>query len=715
MSETFSESWHRVASVRTALRPTITVRKRQFRGRPWVVLHDPYNNAWFRVRPEAYAFLARLRLAVTVDEVWQSCLKSDPDNAPGQPEAMRILTQLAQSNLLTFDAASDSGRLAEQSRKRKQQTRRAKWMSFLFIRIPLGDPDRWLQRYRALYGLVFGRVGLVIWLAVVGLGLDTAVRHWHALNDQSANLLAPDNLLLLYLGMAIVKSVHEWGHAAACTHYGGNVHGWGVMLLLFTPLPYVDATASWQFRAKRQRAFVDLAGMYCELFIGALALLLWVVSPPGLVRSLAYNMVFIATVSTVLFNANPLLKFDGYYLLSDLLDVPNLQTRARSRIRYWLERLLFAVNDTTAPPGTRREEAGFLFYGVAAAFYKVFITVGIILFVSEQYLVLGWIMAAFLLVQWLVVPPVKLVKHITTSPRLVRKRRWAATVTIALLTGLVMVVAMVPMPMRVTAPGIVEAEVFRRVVNAAPGSMREVVVASGERVEAGQPLVRLINPELEAEIADARAQWDQVLAQERMIRSTRTAEMATIRRRKQAIRELLDHQRRRLRDLTVTAPATGIWVAPQVHRMTESWFQRGSALGMVISLDRFRFKAVIAQEDAGYLFHEHVQGLEVRLHGRAEQVIPVTSHRLTPYQKETLPSPALGWLGGGEIAVSQEGQGDTALEPFFLLTADLAIDPDHLQPLHGRTGRIRLTFEDRPLGVQGWQALRQFLQQRYLL
>ncbi|MBN2061245.1 MAG: M50 family metallopeptidase, partial [Deltaproteobacteria bacterium] len=325
-AKTFSESWHRVANLKVSLRPTVSVRKQMFRGEIWYVLQDPFNNQFFRLRPEAHDFVINLRPDRTVEQVWMDCLDRHPDEAPGQEDVIQLLTQLYFANLLYFERAADSGKMFERYRKRRQREIRSKLLSIMFVRIPLLDPDRMLKLLMPLFRIIISPLGAIIWVLVVAVAGKLVIDRFDMATDQVQGILAPDNLFLMYLGLVIIKSLHEFGHAVVCKRFGGEVHIMGVMLLVFTPLPYMDATSSWAFRSRWRRAFVGAAGMITEVFVAALAAFLWAYTGPGTLHSLAYNMMFIASVSTILFNGNPLLRFDGYYILSDLLDIPNLST-----------------------------------------------------------------------------------------------------------------------------------------------------------------------------------------------------------------------------------------------------------------------------------------------------------------------------------------------------------------------------------------------------
>ena len=368
-SRTFSESWHRVANLKVSLIPTVSMRKQLFRGETWYVLYNPFNNQFFRLRPEAHYFVSRLHPQRTVEEVWTECLDRYPDAAPGQEDVVQLLTQLYQANLLYFEMPADSQKLFERYSKRRQREIRSKLISIMFIRIPLIDPQRFLNWIKPLTKYLVNPIGALLWLLVVFSAGKIVIDHFDVVFEQAQGILAPDNLALLYIGLILVKTLHEFGHAIVCSRYGGEVHTMGVMLLIFTPLPYMDATSSWSFRSRWRRALVGAAGMIIELFIAALAVFLWARTGPGTLHSLAYNMMFIASVSTLLFNANPLLRFDGYYILSDLMDIPNLSTNSMKHLRHLTERYLFGYKESVSPSQTRKEAVWLTVFGILSGIY----------------------------------------------------------------------------------------------------------------------------------------------------------------------------------------------------------------------------------------------------------------------------------------------------------------------------------------------------------
>jgi len=710
---TFSESWHRVAGLKVSLRPTVKVRKQMFRGETWYVLHDPFNNQFFRLRPEAYEFVMRLRPDRTVEEVWEECLDRHPDEAPGQEDVLQLLTQLHFANLLYFEMPADSAKLFERYRKRRQREIQSKLLGIMFFRLPLLDPEYFLRRLMPFLKMVISPIGAILWLVVVIAAGKQVVDHFDAAMDQIQGILAPDNLLLMYVGLVVIKSLHEFGHAMVCKRFGGEVHTMGVMLLVFTPLPYMDATSSWSFRSRWHRALVGGAGMITEIFVAALATFVWARTGPGTLHSLAYNMMFIASVSTVVFNGNPLLRFDGYYILSDLLDIPNLYTRAMRYLRHLVERYAFGYKDSYSPAQTYREAFWLSTFGVMSSIYRVVVFTGIIFFVADKFLLAGMVMALICVVSWGIVPVFRFAGYLASSPRLARTRTRAVVLSVSFFSLLLSFLAFCPFPNRFRAPGVMEAVQFVRVVNEAPGYVKAVLIPSGSEVLAGTALMELSDRELEIEIEATLAQREETLAMERRALRMEKADLEPIRKRLEAIESKLKDLWEQQANLMVKARKPGTWVAPEVQNMVGAWIPRGSVIGQIVNHGEFRFSAVVSQDEAADLFVGKIKKAEVRMFGQGGENLDVADYRIIPFQQERLPSAALGWRGGGEVPISVKDEtGLQAAEPFFQIYADVNPAPGALL-LHGRSGKLRFSLNPRPLLLQWAHKFRQLLQKRY--
>jgi putative peptide zinc metalloprotease protein len=394
-----SSSWHRVAGLRASLVAGLRVVRQEVRGQVWHVLVEPASGRQLRLNPSAYALVARFDGHATVEQLWQRQLLQHRDQAPTQDEVLRLLAQLFRGAMVRFDAAPHLSLMFARRQEEGQQRRRG-MMNPLMLRMPLANPARLLEQLAPLGHLLFQPLALVAWLAAVLLALRAAGAHFGELQAHAQRLFTtPSAYLVAWLCYPVVKLLHEIGHGLAVRRYGGQVHELGVSLMFLTPAPYVDASAANAFPAARQRFVVSAAGVLVETALACLALALWLVVSPGIVRDAALVVVLICSLSTVVFNANPLMRFDGYYALCDALQLPNLAARSQAwwarRWRGWI-----GVPQGAAPMLAPGEAKWLAAYAPASLAYRVLLFAGLVLWVGHQSWLLGWL-AALLLAAWL--------------------------------------------------------------------------------------------------------------------------------------------------------------------------------------------------------------------------------------------------------------------------------------------------------------------------
>lgn len=709
----FSDSWHLVSNQRVSLRPSVRVRRQSFRGDLWYVLGDPYNNRYFRFRPEAWFFLSRLDGKRTVEEVWDECLQLSPGQTPGQQEVIQALATLHTASLLMSDLSPDSERLFERLREKKLRNVQQQLKSFLFFRVPLWDPDRFLNALGLLIRALFSRVGAIAWLLLMVLGLKVAAENAEDLWAQGREVLHPGNLLWLYLTWSVVKIFHEMGHAAACKRFGGEVHTMGVMFLVFTPIPYMDASAAWAFRERWKRVLVGCAGMMSEFVFAVVALLVWAQTGPGMVNQIAYNTVFLASVSTFLFNINPLLRFDGYYILSDLVDAPNLHQYAGRQWKHMIEHHGFGVRDSFPAGRTPRESFWLAAFGLGSSVYRVFILCFIVLFIAGQFFGLGLVIAAFSVVIWLIIPVGKGILYLMSNPKLDRCRTRATTVALGTVGVVAAFISLFPYPAHFRAPGVVRADRIQGVTLGTQGFIREILVPSGQSVVAGQPLFVLQDIELETDLRRQEALAEETRLRIEWAMESNPASIEPMRASLRAVQERIARLEERRQALVVRAPLTGLWMAPEIDQYLGAWVRRGTAVGQVVDPGAWHFSAVVSQRESGTLFSEEILRAEVRLFGQAGYVQRSQEWEIAVGDQTALPTAALGYLGGGPVAVSREDeQGRRTVEPFFEVRVRLR-EEDPLALRHLRSGVARFKLHSRPLATQWWRSFRQLLQERY--
>jgi len=730
---TYDEHWHRVAPRKVRLRPCVDVFAQRFRGRRWYVIRDSLSGKFFRVRPPAYEFICELERSHTVGDAWERRLKIDPESVPGQGEVVRLLSSLHRAGLLRSDMEGDVDPLAEAFAEEKRNEAKQRWSSILFFKLPLWNPDPFLRRTLPYVTRLFSRWGVLLWGLLLIWGLSEIANNWKAFSAETASILGFANLPWMLATVIVIKAFHELGHGYVCRKLGGEVPETGIMLLLFNPLPYVDASSSSAFRSKWKRIMVGGAGMFVEVALAALAAIIWANTGEGAVHRVAHNAVVMASVVTILFNANPLLRFDGYHMLSDWLELPNLQSNSSKMALYLVERHGFGLTTAVNPSETRREATWLTVYFFASVIYRTLILCGILLVISVHYLVFGMILAVVFGVIWIVMPVVKAVIYLSSSPKLDSCRQRAIGVSVLVVGGLLLLLTFVPMPNHFRADAVVRAQNYSRVYAGSSGMLVEVLVPSGEMVTKGTPLLRLENVELKHQLTllDAEklrfdAQERQAIFQDPVILQSLKPYFKALEARRVRVLEEID-------SLVVRAPCDGRWLAPEATLYLGGMLSRGLEIGAVQGEDDYYVAAVVRQDDVSRIFtRNQVHRAEVRVRGLDGTALGVSDLKALPTERESLPSASLGLLGGGNTAVDtgkQQGggrsmmptrgfakanQGSKAAEPVFEIRAALdKKDAAKLQLVHGQRAVTRLSLPAEPLLRQWVRSIRQLFQRTY--
>ncbi|MCC6579219.1 MAG: PqqD family peptide modification chaperone [Phycisphaeraceae bacterium] len=716
---TFSQSWSRVSHLTPTLRPHVQITRQLFRGDPWHVVHDPISNNFFRLNPVAYHFVGLLDGKRAVDDAWQLTTQRYADAAPTQNEVISLLGQLNQSNLLRVDLPADAQQLLQRSRQRRIKHWTGQAMSILFLRIPIFNPNRILTWTLPLVRPLVSPLGLGLWVIWMAYCLYRFLPELGVFFNSADSVLAPSNWGWMALLFTLIKAWHEFGHGIVCKRLGGVVPEFGVMMLVLFPAPYVDATASWSFTDKWKRLIVAAAGMIFELPVAGAAALVWIHethnNPGSLTQQLAYNAVFLASITTILFNANPLLRFDGYYMLSDLLEVPNLYDRSSKHLKWLVQRWAFGM-ENAQPVSTLPGEQGILLaYGIGSQIYRVLVLTGIILFIAGKLLALGVLMAVWSLIAWLVVPVAKFFHWLATSPQLHEKRRRAMLVT----AGFIVIVGgglgVWPVPEHRRAEGIVESAKAGEVVMQSDGFVTKVLVDAGQHVEQGQALIEAENPVMDAHRAELVAQLNQMQLARRKALPTDPVAMRAAEAKAQSIAEELQDIDRRLSDLVLRSPQSGTLIGDPMQQLQGRFIKRGQVIAKVADLTDVRVTALVSQSQSADAFFSKIQKVELRSVSRRQ--VAMASHLIKAFDsgRTELPHPALGTSGGGTIAMDpSDPKGHRVLRPQFELWLhwpDTAADKD-IPALLGQRVYVRFTLPPRPLLDQWLRRIRMVIRDR---
>jgi putative peptide zinc metalloprotease protein len=700
--------WKHVAELRPRLRKDVRILVQHYRGERWYLLHDESAGRYLRFNALAQEMLGRLDGDRTLQEILEQANERAEDGAGLTPDdVLQIMAQLHNAEVLRDGLPLTARDVLGRYQQKQRFTRQHTLSNPLAIRIPLFDPERLLNRLVRPARLLFAWPGLWLWISVVGLALLLVVANAAQLGAAiGAKTLGASEVLTFWLLYPVIKALHELGHGLAVKAWGGEVHETGITLLVFMPVPYVDASAAWAFRDKRRRALVGAAGILTELFLAALAMLVFFSVEPGMVRDLALNVALIGGISTLLFNGNPLLRFDGYYVLEDLIEVPNLAPRSSRYYLYLIQRHLLGLSDAQSPVTASGERLWFVAYGLLSPLYRLFVMIGIALYLAAEFFVAGVVLACWTVFMQVIRPLFRSLRFLLTSERLEARRLRAVGLT-GVLTLSVIGLLMIPAPLVTQAEGVVWVDDEGQVVTGTDGFISRVAVASGDRVLPGQLIVQLSNHELDTDLERLEARRRELGIEHQAQRQRSRVRAAMVEDDISAVEAELSRVRDRIAALSVTARAAGRFIASNPHALQDRYVGQGEILGYVTQSDRPLVRAVIEQDRVGLLKSAPPQ-VEVMLAGRLGERIPAAFTQQVPAGSTALPSRALGAAGGGRIAVDMRDEsGRTAIAKVFQF--DLSL-PDGT-PVSGVGARVfvRLDHGAEPLWRQWSRSLRQLL------
>jgi putative peptide zinc metalloprotease protein len=706
----FSNWWYRVAERKPKLRSHARLHRHLYRGEVWYLLQDATSSRIHRFTPSARLIIALMDGRHTVEELWEVANKHLGEDAPTQDELIQLLGQLHAADLLESDVTPDVAELFARSEREERARHFRSYANPMAIRIPLWDPDAFLNRLKGLLRLIWGGWGALVWLAVVLPAMFLVWPHWPELsNNFSDRVLAADNLFAIYLVFPVIKALHELGHASATKAGGGEVHDLGIILLVLLPVPYVDASAASVFKSKYRRSVVGAAGIAVELFVAAIAFYIWLLIEPGLLRATLFNVMLIASVSTVLFNGNPLLRYDAYYILADLIEIPNLAGRSTRYWGYLIERYILGVREAETPEASHAEKAWFLFYGFASTLYRILVTILIALFIAGQFFFIGVLLAIWTLGAMAIFPVIKALRHLADNPRLRKHRSRAVAITCGIVLGLGGFLVGVPMPYHSHGEGVLWLPEEAMVRAGANGFLGHFLVQPGTHVAQGDALVQCFDPALNAQLRRSEAKVAELQAEY-------STQFVLDRAKAQIARDKLDSEqanlalvRERAAELLVRAKTDGVFIAPQMVDMPGRYYRKGDLLGYVVGKANALARVVVPQEavDKVRLATDRVR---VRSVDHPQLVLQGKVLREVPAGEEYLPSPALGVEGGGEIATDPreangpKANGPKALQRMFQF--DVALSGISHLDYFGQRVFVRFEHQMEPLSVQWYRSIR---------
>lgn len=617
----------------------------------WTV-KDPVSERYFHLRQADYFVFRHLDGKASVEEIQRHFHAAHAPQKLSAEQILDFVQRLFTQGLVQVDKYGLSATILERGNRLRSAEQHQKLSSLLAIRFRGIDPDRWLQRWLPAVNWGFSPVLVVLSSLLCCLALLIVCSEWDRVYRELpsfATFLRSGQIVWFMGTIALVKVLHELAHAFACKRFGGECHELGVMLLALTPCLYCNVSDAWLLRSRWQRIAISGAGIYMEVVIASFCTILWYWTVPGVIHTLCLYLMVISSVSTIFLNGNPLLRYDGYYILSDVVGVPNLRSRAQGLVHSWLNRLFFGAS-ASRPSSDAHVSPIFLgVYGCLSSIYVWFVLFAILWMLYQfakpyglESLVVG--MGLMLLLSKLVSIGGRVIAKIAALKRLGDLRMWRLGTSITIAISLLAVVLSLELPRRITAPCLIEAAGSRSVFVSSPGRITFIALKSGMQVEQGAELARLSNLDLEREILSLRGKVAQQQKRIELLRLKQSYDRHAAAEIPSANSTLLDYQdqlQNKITDfdrLTLKAPSSGTVLPEREHpgnttQISElrqqgaqiemqnegAWLERGVPLCRIA--DPNRREAVLYFEQADAVLIAPLVGVTLTTWQTAESVI----------------------------------------------------------------------------------------------
>lgn len=688
------------------------------------LVEDEVTGRFFRVGLPQYTFLTMLDGRRTVSTALMKTATLLREHAIDESEAANLCKWAIESGLVESETGNSSARRAEQHENLKKM-KLVSYLNPMMVRIPMFNPDPFVTKATRYLGFLVSPLGMFLWLFVACYGFVQLATRWTEFYSNRVSSFSAMDIVWIALTWVVLKGIHELAHSVVCKRFGGRVHNCGILMLLMIPMPYVDVTSSWRFDNKWKRILTSAAGMLAEVFIAAIACYIWASSPPGPLQYHAGNVIISATLHTLLFNINPLMRFDGYYMLADWLEIPNLATHGRSWLKGKFNWLYFGRKSEPL------KETGFRgmavrIYGVLAMLWFFTIAIGLSLAASSLIEGFGLVVALIGLVMWAGIPLFKLIKFLIVGTETIRPNRvWftgAMTLTILLLGCFLY---FCPSPSVVSAPIVIDYEPMSIVRANADGFATQIHVTDGQMVEEGDLLMTLENPDLQQELNSLLI--DIKISELRSNTLFNEGRISQVQLERESLESMLERKtelEKQLENLIVTAPQTGQVLARDLDSLAGRHFAPGDEVLSIAMPGELQAIGLTKQTDIEWVSENPEAEIELLIWGRHEtELIKGEVSQINPRARDDLPHEAFAASIGGPLAVVPRNQvedgNESEAQDLMLTQPRVPIEislseEDRDQLKAGQTGKLIVRSRDQNMGTYLAQNLIRFIQENNL-
>lgn len=690
-----SEYDGKLGDVRASVRPNLEISRHIFSGKPTYVVRDPVTAQTHRFSAQDYQLFIAVDQTRTLRETIAQLIKKKLITAEQTDDFYRFVVHLHQMGLLTLPI-SDGSALYNRYKQRMESQKKGKLLKLMFMKVPLAKPDKWLGSTVHLVAPLFTKTALFIWLmCVVACGAILLI-HWNEFVNPLGTMLTLSNVPILWTLLVGLKTFHELGHAYACKRFGGTVPEMGAMIMMGTPCAYVDASSSWSFPNRWHRMIVALAGMYFESMLAMVALVVWLCTDTGQIHSAAQYAIVLSTVVTIGFNANPLMRYDGYFILSDLLNFPNLHRDAKSSSSGFLKWILYGVKPK--PVSEKRSiRIAMITFGLACMIYQVTVAIGIATLLTLSIPVVGPAIAFFVSGIPVIRTAKKWVLYVVTSEELAAVRYRAVSVAGGLTLALVIGIFAIPISGSVQSLGIIHRQEEQSVRASVSGFLVSTTAEKTESVNANQILYRLENSELETQRSELQSLVCQLNIQLQSQLNVPGSQSEQTQLQLENTRKQLGHLESQIQQLNLSSKCAGEFIPAPDSPKVGKFIKQGESLGSICR-GPWVVRTMLTADQWSSIESVREKPVCITLIGNTGCTLTgrIISGDIAGTKK--IDEQALTHTGGGNIAVSQD---NIAGENFFDVI--IQIDQESLESLRkrmkvGMSSMVTLRSERETLG-----------------
>ncbi len=707
-----SPHWYRVAKLKPVLHSNIEIHRHDYRGLIWYMLEDITTGRNHRFNPAAYQFIGQMDGNKTVQEIYDNINEQLENFAPGQLDIIHLIGQLHSADLIKTDVLINTEELLERHETTKASRLKQRFMNPVAMKLPLWDPEEFLNKHFPKVRWIFSYQAALVWLMIIIIATTQAAQNWPEIRQYfNINALSPYNLLLMFLIYPPLKILHELGHAFSAKLEGGEIHEMGVNFLMFMPIPYVNVSTVVHFQSKYKRMLVSSAGILVESFLAALGLLLFLATEPGITHSIGFNMFLIGGVSSIFFNGNPLLKYDGYYILADAIGIPNLYERSSQYWRYLFQRYLFGLNHVSSPATAPGEVQWFFFYSLSAMVYRLAVLWFIFVMVTEKFFLFGVLLTLWLLGLQILIPIIKSIRFILTSPSLHHKRKKSILISSALMVLFSALFGLIPVPSYTLTEGVVWQPEEVQLKTEQNGFIEPITIKNNQIVEAGTTVIQLSDPFLKAEEKIALARLNELKRQYRGERFENYAKAGIILNEIRVAESELTHIQNKNNSMSVKTFKKGRLIIPNSDDLPGNYVRQGELLGYILDSEPSTIRMAVSQDNIGQL-RSNIEDIKIRFASDVHTEYTGKIIRQSPEGTNRLPSAALATNGGGKFFVSQNAQGQMQTsQKIFII--DLHFDSQNQEIKLGTRAYVRISHGGESVIRQVYRRVRQAFLRRF--